>query len=135
MNKQKNIIFITIFIVLLIFGCLLLIFIKRNTSDIIPNDYIAKFYGGTGELIYETYIYKIDNGKTNMGFKYINVTKNTQSWGSSNWKYKINNKGEFDRTDGAFMVAKKHGAYSYVKVPNNDKIYTIEEFKNIFVMN
>lgn len=111
------------------------LYIKYQNGSDIPNDYIAIFHGGVGEQTYETYIYKIDNGHVNLGFKYINVTSTTESWGSSNWKHKINDKGEFDWTDGAFIVAKKHGAYSYVTLPNDDKIYTIEEFQSMFIMN
>ncbi|MBE6149872.1 MAG: hypothetical protein E7170_04045 [Firmicutes bacterium] len=131
MNKRKLVLIISI-IILIIIG--LGIYIKQNNYDI-PNDYIAIFHGGVGERTYETYIYKIDNGQANFGFKYINVTNTTESWGSSNWKQKINKKGKFDWTDGAFAIAKKHGAYSYVTLPNDNNIYTIEEFQSMFIMN
>lgn len=52
-----------------------------KNSDI-PDGYIAIFHGGEGERTYETYIYKIDNGHANMGFKYINVTSTKESLGS-----------------------------------------------------
>ena len=93
------------------------------------------FHGGSGEVTKSTYIYKIDNGHANMGFKYINTENHTESWGSSEWITKIVDEGEFDFTDGAFVVAKKHGAYSYVVEPGNDKTYTIEEYQNRFIMN
>lgn len=134
-NKKIKLIFLILIILLVsvIIGfCLYLNY--KKTSDI-PNDYIAIFHSGVGEKTHETYIYKIDNGYAHMGFKYINVTSTTESWGSSNWKYKITDKGEFDWTDGAFIIAKKHGAYSYVTLPNDDKIYTIEEFQKMFLMN
>ena len=136
MNNKKIKLISLILITLAAFGiigfCLHLIY--QNINDI-PNDYIAIFHGGVGEQTYETYIYKIDNGHANRGFKYINVTSTTKFWGSSNRKHKINDKGEFEWTDDAFSIAKKHGAYSYVTKPNNDKIYTIEEFQEIFIMN
>ena len=134
-NKKIKLIFLVL-ITVIVFGILgFCLYLKYQNNSDIPNDYIAIFHGGVGEQTYETYIYKIDNGHGNFGFKYINVTSTTESWGSSNWKHKINEKGEFDWTDGAFIVAKKHGAYSYVTLPNDDKIYSIEEFQNMFIMN
>ena len=63
-----------------------------------------------------------------MGFKYINtITIKGES--------KIKDKGEFSWTDGAFIVAKKHGAYDYVEIPGDTKRYTIEEFQGRFIMN
>lgn len=108
---------------------------KQNVSDEIPEGYIAVFHGGSGEVTKSTYIYKIDNGQANMGFKYINTENHTESWGSPNWIIKIVDEGEFDFTDGAFVVAKKHGAYSYVKEFGNDKVFTIEEYQDRFIMN
>lgn len=134
-NKKIKLIFLVL-ISVIIFGILgVCLYLKYQNNNNVPNDYIAIFHGGVGEQIYKTYIYKVDNGHVNRGFKYINVTSTTESWGSSNWKLEINDKGEFDWTDGAFIVAKKHGAYSYVTLPNDDKIYTIEEFQNMFIMN
>ena len=63
-----------------------------------------------------------------MGFRYINAVGHGKS-------YKILSEGYFDFTDGAFKVAKEHGAYSYVTVPDNDKKYSIEEFQSMFIMN
>jgi hypothetical protein len=111
---------------------------SEKTTDLdneIPNDYVAVFHGGSGEVTYETYIYKIDNGHDNYGFQYINVVSHNQSYGSSKWNHKVTGKGVFDWTDGAFTVAKKNNAYSYVTEPNNDNIYTIEEFQSRFIMN
>ena len=57
------------------------------------------------------------------------------TWGSPEWEIKITDSGEVTWTDDVFPVAKKHGAYSYVKIPNDDKTYTIEEFQERFLMN
>jgi hypothetical protein len=113
----------------------LLFLIIKPKGDNIPNDYIAIFNGGSEEITYSTYIYKIDNGQANMGFKYINTVNTTVSWGSPEWEIKITDSGEVTWTDDVFPVAKKHGAYSYVKIPNDDKTYTIEEFQERFLMN
>jgi len=134
-NKKIKLIFLLL-ISISVFGIFgFSLYLKYQNNSDIPDDYIAIFHGGGGEETYETYIYKIDNGHANMGFKYINVTSTTESLGSSKWNHKINDKGEFDWTDGAFAVAKKHGAYSYVTLPNNDKRYSIEEFQSMFIMN
>ena len=101
----------------------------------IPEGYIAVFHGGVGERTYETYIYKDDNDHYNYGFTYINTTSTTKSWGSPEWNTEITKRGSFDWTDGAFIVAKENGAYSYVTEPGSDQIYTIEEFQKRFLMN
>ncbi len=131
-NKFKIIGAIVIVICTLSIFCF--VWLNNKSSDI-KEDYIAIFHGGSGEVIYETYIYKIDNGKANYGFRYINVTSTTQSYGSSHWIRKITGKGEFDWTDGAFGVARENGAYSYVTIPNSNERYTIEEFQRMFLMN
>lgn len=104
-------------------------------TDEVPKDYIAVFHGGAGELTYSTYIYKIDNGQANYGFRYINTTNTTKHWGSPEWNIKITDKGKFSWTDGAFKVAKENNAYSFVTLSNDEKIYTIEEFQSMFIMN
>lgn len=132
-KKIKIIGVVIIFIILLIIGGFVILN-KRNIHSDIPKNYIAIFHGGSGEQTYETYIYKIDNGQPNYGFQYINVTSTTESYGSSNQISKITGRGQFDWTDGAFGVAKRNGAYSYVTLPNGNKEYTIEEFQRMFLM-
>lgn len=104
-------------------------------SDEIPDGYLFVFHGGSGEVTKSTYIYKIDNEHMNMGFKYINTENHTKFWGSDERIIKIIDKGEFLFTDGAFSVAYENGAYDYIKLRNSDKIYTIEEFQGMFIMN
>ena len=108
--------------------------VDTEKSDEITDNYIAIFHGGSGEIIYETYVYKINNGQANYGFNYINVTKTTTSYGSSKWDTKITKRGSVDWTDNVFGVAEENNAYSYVTLPNSDKTYTIEEFQYMFLM-
>ena len=103
--------------------------IKNNT---IPDDYICVFHGGSGEITYSTYIYSADDTFDNYGFKYINTTNTTESWGSSNWNTKITGSGVVDWTDDVFKVAKENNAYSYVE--EDGKIYSIEDFATRFLM-
>lgn len=128
--------------IIIIIGIILLVLIIIFTSKIItkqkneiPDGYIAVFHGGVGEQTYETYIYKKNNGNANYGFDYINVTSTTVSWGSSEWNSKITKSGSVQWTDDVFTVAKENGADSFVTLPNSDKIYTIEEFMHMFLMN
>ena len=135
-EKRVKMCLIIGFVLLLISG-LLLYFNYRSVdeSDKIPEDYIAVFHGGAGEVTYSTYIYKIDNDQANYGFKYINTTNTTKYWGSSDWNIKITKKGNIDWTDGVFTVAKENNAYSYVTVPGSNETYTIEEFQSMFIIN
>ena len=134
MNKKIIYIVIIMFVIALgIIGGILLLNNGTN-NDEIPTGYISVFHGGSGEIVYETYIYKEDNGHDNSGFNYINVTKTTKSYGSSDWNTKITKKGSLQWTDDVFVAAKENNAYSYVTLPNSDKTYTIEEYMNMFVM-
>lgn len=142
MKNKKIIITIIVILCLVVVGVIAFLVLRnenvnnsKTDSDKIPDGYIAVFHGGSGEITYETYIYKIDNKQANYGFKYINVTSTTKSWGSTEWDHKIIDKGEFSWTDLAFDVAKKNGAYSYVTLPNDNETYTIEEFQRMFILN
>ena len=134
---KKRVIIIVSILMAIVVVCGILFFNKKEMvlPSNIPDGYIAVFHGGVGELTYSTYIYKIDNGQANYGFEYINTTNTTKSWGSSEWDVEITKKGKFDWTDGAFSVAKKNNAYSYVTRPGDDKTYSIEEFQGMFIMN
>ena len=134
--KNKTLLSIVFVItVIVILTVVILIFKKNNTSNEVPENFIAEFNGGVGEVTYKTYIYKIDNDHANYGFSYINETCHTERYGSPNWICNVTDKGEFDFTDGAFVVAEKNHAYSYVLLPNDSKAYSIEEFQKMFIMN
>ena len=137
-NKElkKNKIKIIISVAILILAVLPVMFsVLSKKSDVIPDNYIAVFHGGSGEKTYSTYIYKENNGHINSGFKYINTENTTEFYGSSNWISKITGKGTVMWTDDVFTVAEKNNAYSYVTLPNDKKTYTIEEFQSMFLMN
>lgn len=119
--KNKIVPIVIVFLTLLI----VLTYLMVNFKAKVPDDYIAVFHGKTGEM---TYIYKTNNNHANMGFKYINTI-------STKGNVEIKDSGEVTWTDDVFSIAKKHGAYDYVKIPNDDKIYSIEEFQKRFLMN
>ena len=97
----------------------------------ITDDYIAVFHGGSGEETYLTYIYKIDNGHDNYGFEYINVE---QFGMTSKQTQKILKRGTVVWTEDVFSVAEENNAYDFVTVPNDNNTYTIDEFKDMFLM-
>ena len=133
---KKRRLFILIGSIIIIVAILVFFIINVNTNNsTIPDGYIAVFHGGSGEIVFETYIYKEDNDHYNFGFKYINVTKITESYGSSKWKTRVTKKGYVQWTDDVFEIAKKHGAYSYVTEPNSTDTYSIEQFRQRFIMN
>ena len=134
-NKKLFCIFAILIIIVLAVGSIIYINKNKTTNGRIPDGYIAIFHGGAGEITYETYIYKKDNGHANSGFDYINVTNTTVSWGSSEWNSKITKRGSVQWTDDVFEVAEENGAYSYVTLPNSDKTYTIEQYMSMFLMN
>ena len=133
-NKKTIIPLIILGMVIIILGVVISLININNKKNDIPDGYIAVFHGGVGEITYETYIYKINNGHGNLGFDYINVTSTTKSWGSSEWNSKVTKRGSVDWTDDVFIIAKENNAYSYVTVPDSDVIYTIEEFMDKFIM-
>lgn len=105
-----------------------------SNSYIIPDGYIATFHGDCDDESKETYIYKIDNGAANYGFKYINVARSNFNIDHTEQVTFIGD-GEVMWTDNVFMAAEENGAYDYVTVPNDEKKYTIEEFMSRFLMN
>lgn len=136
-DKIKYIIIglISVSVIVMILGIILILLNTNNVySDKIPDNYIAIFNGGSGEVTYQTYIYKIDNGQDNYGFKYINTTNTTKQWGSDEVNIKITGKGTVTWTDDVFMVAKKNNAYSFVITKDSKNTYTIEEFQGMFLM-
>ena len=135
MKNRKVFWFVVILIIVIFIVSYIIVTINQNNNDKIPDDYIAVFHGGSGEITYETYIYKINNEYANSGFDYINVTKTTTCWGSTEWNTKITKRGSVQWTDNVFEVAKENNAYSYVTLPDSDKIYTIEEYMQMFLMN
>ena len=116
-------IYIIIGILVVVVGFL---FIFLGSNKTLSDEAIAIFHDDKDT--YRTYIYKLDTGQANMGFRYVNAVGRSKS-------FKEMSNGEFDFTDGAFKVAREHGAYSYVTIPGNERKYSIEEFQSMFLMN
>lgn len=99
----------------------------------ITDDYIAVFHGGSGELTYQTYIYAVDLGVGNYGYEYINSELSGMS--AASIKEKIVEVGCVAWSDDVFAKAKEFGAYSYVTIPGDSEIYSIDEFSGMFLTN
>lgn len=137
MNKKSILVISILIIITIILNIVVFNINKPKTKkiyDTIPEGYISVFHGGSGEEIYETYIYKIQNNKPNYGFNYINVTKTTKKNGSSEYDIKVTSRGSLDWTDDVFDTAYENNAYSFVTLPGSDNTYTIGEYMQMFLM-
>ena len=93
----------------------------RNTID---EKYFAVLHGGVGERTYETYVYKTDKG-----YKYVNVTSTTVSWGSPQWKHEVNKRGTASTREQIAEIAAKHGATGYCTYfKDYQNTHSIQEF-------
>ena len=92
-----------------LFLALSMLFAKGAGGDEIKDGYFAVIHGGVGERTYETYVYKTD-----VGYKYVNVTSTTVSWGSPEWERKVNARGKATTREEIAKIADKHGANSFV---------------------
>lgn len=64
----------------------------------------------------------------------MNTTSTTVSYGSSDWITKITEEGEVNWTDDVFIIVNDNNAYSYVTLPNDANVYSVEEFMSMFLM-
>lgn len=99
----------------------------------IADDYIAVFHGGSGELTYQTYIYKMDNGASNYGFEYI--YSEIYGMTAQTLKERIITSGCVMWTDDVFIIAKENGTYDYVTIPGDNTVYSTDRFAEMFLMN
>lgn len=129
MKKKFWIIFIVLVVIIEV-GMIFFSY-RVDIDNTIPNDYIVVFKGETGETVHSTYLYKTGTGKK-VKYKYINTTTTLNEYNSTDFNEKIIKKGNLKKRKEIFKIAKKNGANSYVKYIKNDKIYTIEEFMQVF---
>lgn len=128
---KKSLWKLIVFIILSVLLIGIVILIINDNNNRIPTNYIAIFKGGSGEVTYSTYIYKLDNKSEDYGYSFINTTNRTTSYGSSKWTHKITSKGETSWKDQLFEVAKSNHAYSSVEYEG--KSYTVDKFAKIFL--
>ena len=97
----------------------------------IKSGYLAVFSGeDDAGTIHNTYVYKTDNGSKNYGFDFTNTTLNPKTLQET-----IIKQGYVTWTDSVFTTAEKNSAYDYVKLPGDSTHYSIDEFREMFIMN
>ncbi|MBO5460198.1 MAG: dockerin type I repeat-containing protein [Ruminococcus sp.] len=79
---------------------------RSSESFVIPDGYIAIFHGNLDDASEETYIYKIDNGAANYGFKYINVERSSFNIYHTE-RVALTGQGEVMWTDDVFKLLRK----------------------------
>jgi len=131
-SPQKKIVAIACSIVFFIICCIVIFFFKTPKPQTIPDNYIAIFHGGVGELTHETYVYKINDPDYN--YVYINTESHTVRWGSSEWITTVTGQGKVAQANEIFSAAWSNDAYQYVSTPGNNKTYTIKEFKRANIL-
>lgn len=131
MKKSNLIILISILIITTILTCTIAYIKERKVDNTIPNDYIIVFKGESAEIVHTTYIYEVKKKKKTT-YKYINTTSITNTYDSVAIEEKVVKKGTAKKKKKIFEIAKKNNANSYVKYIKKDKIYTIDEFKDVF---
>ena len=131
MKKIYLIILISILSITSIGTCIFVYSKEKNVDTTIPTDYIIVFKSETAETVHTTYVYEVKK-KKKITYKYINSTCTTNTYDSLTTNEKITKTGTATKKNKLFEIAKKHNAYSYVKYIKEDKIYSIEEFKEIF---
>ncbi len=106
-----------------LFLALSMVFAGGAGGDEIDDGYFAVIHGGAGERTYETYVYK-----TNVGYKYVNVTSTTVRWGSPEWEKKVNARGKASTREEIARIADKHGANSFVTYDERGDAINVSDF-------
>ena len=131
MKKNSLIILISLLLISVIVICTVVYIQERDIDNTIPDNYIIVFKGESAETVHTTYVYEIVKKKKTT-YKYINTISTTSTYDSTAIQEEVIKKGTVKKKKKVFEKAKKNNAYSYVKYIKDDKIYSIEEFKDIF---
>ena len=129
---KKNIILITVVVAILITIGTIFLVTREDNSNEIPSNYIAVFKGETRERVHTTYLYEVKKKHKKIKYKYINTISTLNGYDSVAWQEKVLKKGKLKKKTDIFKKAEKNYANSYVKYRKDDKVYTFEEFKNIW---
>lgn len=131
MKKNSLIILISLLLISVIVICSVVYIQERDIDNTIPDNYIIVFKGESAETVHTTYVYEIVKKKKTT-YKYINTISTTSTYDSMAIQEEVIKKGTVKKKKKVFEKAKKNNAYSYVKYIKDDKIYSVEEFKDIF---
>lgn len=103
----------------------------NDDKAVVKDDYIAVFKSESGESVNATYLYVTKKKNKKKKYTYINTKSTYSGYDSTNWTEKITKTGTLKKRKKIFEIAKKNNAYSYVRY-EDEKIYSIEEFKKMF---
>lgn len=131
MKKSSLIILVSILLISVTAICTIAYINEKDEDNTIPDNYIIIFKGESAETVHTTYVYEVKK-KKKVNYKYINTVSTTSTYDSTAIQEEVVKKGTVKKKKKVFEKAKKNNAYSYVKYIKDDKIYTIEEFKDIF---
>lgn len=131
MKKNSLIILISLLLIAVIVICAVVYIQESDIDNTIPDNYIIVFKGESAETVHTTYVYEIVKKKKTT-YKYINTISTTSTYDSMAIQEEVIKKGTVKKKKKVFEKAKKNNAYSYVKYIKDDKIYSVEEFKDIF---
>ena len=91
----------------------------------IRDDWFAVIQGGSGEIIFKTYVYKTDDDK----YEYINVTSTTVSYGATEWNDVVSGSGAADTREALVLAAKEFGSCGFVMFADKGStVFSIDEF-------
>lgn len=128
---KKSVIIISVIFLILITS-IMVFFVYKQDDDIgVKLNYIAVFKGENGQVVHTTYLYKKKKNKK-ITYNYINTRSTFSGYDSSAWDEEVIKKGKLKRKKDIFKIIDKNNANSYVKIIKEDKVYSIEEFKEIW---
>ena len=130
MNKIKWIVLISFIIVINI--VIISISLHQDEKiEKIPDNYIAAFKAEDAETVKTTYLYQKKSGKK-IKYQYVNTIITTDPYDDTITQEKIVKTGKLKKKKDIFKIAKKHGAYSYVRIKEDDNIHSIEELEGMW---
>ena len=95
---------------------------KEAETEIVDG-YCAVLHNGAGEIMQVTYVYKTDSG-----FRYINATSTTVSYGSTKWKDTVKSSGTAATKEEVVDAARQFGSCGFATYPGDMNPYSIDEF-------
>ncbi len=99
-------------------------YIRLDDTEI-RDDWFAVIEGGSGEIIFKTYVYKTDDDK----YEYINVTSTTVSYGATEWNDVVSGSGAADTREAVVLAAKEFGSCGFVMFADKGStVFSIDEF-------
>ena len=101
------------------------------SPEIVEDGFIAVFHGNYNGLVYETYVYNSPYDSDNNGY----LLTHTASLPGHTDDPVVLGSQFVEWTDDVFTNAEKNHAYDYVSVPDATVVYTIEEFRELFLKN